>query len=195
MMHSDRWYTLPLLGAGFLVLVALASFLILDLSGPGPDSASSLAVVDIGGAGVGSTGQEAAEGLSSATTAALPGAQASVSGQQGGPGDPSSSERDGGSGEPAGPGLQGGMTDRRGNGGSASTTIGAPHSGAPGTEASPGMSAGAPPGTIGEHISESNTTGSTLRQTISGGVRVEHGPRSGPGSGAGSTPATTGGAR
>ena len=53
MMLWDRRYALPLLGAGFLVLIAIASFLILDLTGPGPDSASSLPVVDIGQTGVG----------------------------------------------------------------------------------------------------------------------------------------------
>jgi hypothetical protein len=170
-MLWNRRYALPLLGAGFLLLIALASFLILDLTGPGPDSASSLTVVDIGQTGVGSTGQEAAEGLPSATTDAPPVVQAPASGPQGG------------------------TTDQRGGGSSTSTTVDAPHSGAPSGEGSPGMSVGASPGASGGGVSEPGTTGSTLRHIVNGGVRVERGPKSGQGSGSGSTPATTGGAR
>ena len=195
MLHVRR-YTMPLLGAGFLALVALASFLILGLTGAGPDSASDLPVVDIGQAGVGLTGQEASEGPPSTTVGTSPGSQAPMAGQQGVSGGRGSPQSEGGTGQPAGPGehsgpgQQGGSVDQGDNGPSP-----APTTTAPGAETSPGMSTGNPPDTTAENVSGPGTTGSTLRQTVSGGVRVEGGPGTGQGAGTGSTPATSGGGR
>jgi hypothetical protein len=196
MITRVRRYTLPLLGAGSLALVAVASFLILGLTGAGPDSASDLPVVDIGQTGVGLTGQEASEGLPSTTAGTSPGAQAPMAGQQGVSGGPGSTQSEGGTGQPvgpgqqSGPGQQGGSVDQGGNGRSS-----LPNTTAPSTETSPGTSIGNPPDTTAENVSGPGTTGSTLRQTVSGGVRVEGGPGTDQGTGTGSTPATTGGGR
>lgn len=203
MLHVRR-YTLPLLGAGFLVLVALASFLILGLTGVGPDSASDLPVVDIDQADESSSGRDGTENSQFATEGAQAGAQTTPETQQGGGQDQGNSGAgDSGSasglGQQSGSGQQSGLMGQDGNGPSTSTTTatsppGTANTGAPSTGTSGITPTGSGPGAMGVS-GGTGITGSTLRQTVNGGVRVEGGTGSGQGMGSGSNSPASGGAR
>ena len=67
MLFPTRRSRLPLIGAGFLALVAVASFLILDLGG-GSLTASGLPVVQIG-----QSSDKSGSGQPTTTTRAFPG--------------------------------------------------------------------------------------------------------------------------
>jgi hypothetical protein len=186
-------------------LVALASFLILGLTGAGPDSASDLPVVDIGQTDESSGGQDGTENPQSASEGALTGAQTTPEAQQGGGQDQGASDGAGGNGpasglgQQSGSGQQGGLMGQGGYGPSTSTTAGASPPGtantaAPSTETSGTTPTGSGPGAMGASAG-TGMTGSILRQTVNGGVRVEGGPGNGQGMGPGSSSPASGGAR
>ncbi|MFH1833394.1 MAG: hypothetical protein ABH877_00095 [bacterium] len=153
MIPLARRSALPAIGAGFLLLVAIASFLILDLSRSGPGSASELPLIEIG-----QVTEESREGAPSASAGGAAAGQSPATV----PSETTTSGR---------PGETGSASAGEGQGTSQTHTTGQSHS----------ASSGGGQGTM------VGSTGSTLRQTVTGNVRVEGGPGSSRGAGGGTS--------